>query len=158
MQKIIGVDCDEVLSDTMGQILQLPFFVSKGIQRQDITNYEMWAIPIFRLSLEESTQFFWKLFNSDAFWEIQPLAGAREKLQERKSQGHKLIVVTGRPLAFKERTKQRVHQHFPDIFDDFLFSSHNTANEVPKSELCKQAGIQLVVEDNLDFVADLSQH
>jgi hypothetical protein len=51
-----------------------------------------------------------------------------------------------------------VHQPFPPLFDDFLFSNHNVANEIPKSLLCKQTGIECMVEDNLDFAMDLSQH
>jgi hypothetical protein len=31
-------------------------------------------------------------------------------------------------------------------------------DEISKSQLCEQAGIQFVVEDNLDFVSDISQH
>jgi hypothetical protein len=44
MPRIIGVDCDEVLSNTMEQILQLPLFVSKGITREDMTSYDMWKV------------------------------------------------------------------------------------------------------------------
>jgi hypothetical protein len=44
------------------------------------------------------------------------------------------------------------------LFDDFLFASHNTPQEISKVELCKQAGIQVMVEDNPDFVSDLSHH
>ena len=31
-------------------------------------------------------------------------------------------------------------------------------NEVPKFQLCKQAGIQLMVEDNLEFSVELSEN
>lgn len=67
-------------------------------------------------------------------------------------------MVTGRSEALQEKTKQWISQHFPDIFDDFLFSNCAVADEVPKSQLCKQAGIELMVEDDLDFVKDLVEH
>jgi uncharacterized HAD superfamily protein len=98
------------------------------------------------------------LFAADEYRTIQPVSGAREKLQQRKNAGHTLIVITGRPLRLKERTVDWVNQHFPNLFSDFLFSGAYTDQEIDKSELCKQKEIQLVVEDNLFFVADLSKH
>lgn len=66
-------------------------------------------------------------------------------------------MVTGRPTQYQERTQQWIDQHFPQIFDDFLFANVGTESETTKSELCKQAGIEVVIEDNLGFVAELSQ-
>jgi hypothetical protein len=45
MPKIIGVDCDEVLSDTMEQLLRMPFFTSKNFQRKEMFSYNQWEIP-----------------------------------------------------------------------------------------------------------------
>lgn len=66
-------------------------------------------------------------------------------------------MVTGRPTQYQERTQQWIDQHFPALFDDFLFANVGTESETTKSELCKQAGIEVVIEDNLGFVAELSQ-
>ena len=90
--------------------------------------------------------------------DIQPVTGAKEKLQQWKSEGKKLIVVTARATQIKERTIERINQYFPDLFDDYVFANIHMKNEVPKSELCKQAGIQIMVEENLDFSAELSQN
>jgi hypothetical protein len=45
MPNVIGIDCDEVLCGTMDRLLQMPFFVEKGITRQDVTSYELRQIP-----------------------------------------------------------------------------------------------------------------
>ncbi|MDR2191080.1 MAG: hypothetical protein LBP53_08190 [Candidatus Peribacteria bacterium] len=155
---LIGIDCDEVLSDTMKQLLQLPFFTAKNIQRKDITAYDLWQISKLGLTKEAAFQIFYELFASDDFRNIPPLPGAKETLQTWKSQGHTLVVITGRVSVFKERTKQWLHQHFPNLFDDILFSNHLTDHEIPKSQLCMQKGIQVMVEDNLEFASDIARH
>jgi hypothetical protein len=45
MPKIIGVDCDETLSDTLQQVLKNPFLSSQGTTKQDITFIELSEIP-----------------------------------------------------------------------------------------------------------------
>jgi uncharacterized HAD superfamily protein len=75
-----------------------------------------------------------------------------------KTQGHQLVVVTGRATQFEKRTKEWVHQYFPDLFDDFLFTNEMTNQSVPKSEICKQKGIELMIEDRLPTAIELSEH
>lgn len=157
MPKIIGIDCDDVLSETMCEILKTSFFVEKGIKREDLICYNLWENPKLGLNFEEAKQVFSDFFDSEQYRNAQPMKWAREKLELRKAQGHQLILVTGREISFKERTVQWVNQHFPLLFDDFLFSNHNTGDKIPKSELCKQLGIQVMVEDYWDFALEVSQ-
>jgi 5'(3')-deoxyribonucleotidase len=42
---IIGVDCDDVLSETMKELLKTPFFTEKKIRWEDITSYNLREIP-----------------------------------------------------------------------------------------------------------------
>jgi 5'(3')-deoxyribonucleotidase len=58
MPKIIGIDCDEVLSNTMDQLLQTRYAQERHLQREDITSYNLWEIPKFDLSREEAKDFF----------------------------------------------------------------------------------------------------
>jgi uncharacterized HAD superfamily protein len=89
---------------------------------------------------------------------MQPVHGAREQLALRKAQGHQLVVITGRGTHLQEKTIQRVNQYFPDLFDDFLFANEASAQALPKSELCKQRGITLVIEDRSPTVQELADH
>lgn len=162
MPKIIGIDCDDTLSETLDQVLKHPRFVKNGIRKDDLTHsYELYENPKLSqvwIDKEWAIKVYYDFFLSDDYWNIQPVAWALEKLQELKSQWHTCILVTGRAAAIHEKTKQWVQQHFPGIFDSFLFSNHNIENEIPKSELCKQMGVEVMIEDNQDFVSDVSQH
>lgn len=155
---IIGIDCDEVLAETLDQILETPFFKEKNIHRTDIHSYDLRENKQLPITVEEGIDLFFWFFESKEFRNTKPVIGAKEKLQEWKNQGHTLVVITGRPLAFKEKTIEWINQYFPNIFDDYLFAGAYTDQEISKSELCKQRGIEVVVEDNLMFVKDLSQH
>jgi uncharacterized HAD superfamily protein len=158
MPTIIGVDCDEVLSETIDELLKTPLFVEKGMKKADITSYNLREIPKLGISLEEASSLFRAFFASEQFWQTPPVSGAKEKLTQRKEQGHQLVVVTGRDTQFKERTIQRVHQHFPALFDDFLFANELTNQVISKSVLCQQRGIQLMIEDRAPTVIELAQH
>ncbi|MDR2540589.1 MAG: hypothetical protein LBD11_02105 [Candidatus Peribacteria bacterium] len=142
----------------MQSLLKRPPFIDEHIVREDITSYELYEIPKLSMDIPTSLICFNSLFSSDDFRNIPPVSGAKEKLQSRKEEGNMLIVVTGRSTQFQERTKERVSQHFPGIFEDFLFANHNTDHEIPKSLLCKQAGIQVMVDDSVDFAQELAQN
>ena len=154
----IWIDCDDVLSETIDQVLKNPLLQKKWITRENVLSYELWENDQFWLTLQEAIELFYDVFTSSKFFDIQPVAGAKEKLQQRKAEGKKLIVVTARATQIKERTIEWINQHFPDLFDDYVFANIHMENEVPKSELCKQAGIQIMIEDNLDFSRELSQN
>jgi hypothetical protein len=64
--------------------------------------------------------------------------------------------VTARDKPFEEQTRKRVETHFPWIFSDFLFMSQYTENEVPKSQLCKEKWIQLLIDDIVQNIQDVN--
>lgn len=41
----IGIDCDDVLSQTINAILETPFFQEKQIKKSNITSYNLYEIP-----------------------------------------------------------------------------------------------------------------
>ena len=156
---IIGIDCDEVLAETLDTLFATSHILrAYSTTKAEITSYNPLQTIKNNIPQELGTQIFWGLFASDEYRTIQPVLGAKEKLQQRKTAGHELILLTGRPLRFQDRTEERIHQQYPNLFSDFLFSSAYTDQEVPKSQLCQQKGIELVVEDNLFFVQDLAAH
>jgi uncharacterized HAD superfamily protein len=158
MPEIIGVDCDEVLCETMNELLKYPPFSTEGTTRQEITDYELSKISGLCISLQESMEIFFRFFASEHFRETKPVIGAREKLYEWKSQGFSLIMISGRSPEFRDITEQWVSQFFPNMFDAFLFSGRNTMYQITKSELCKKAGVQIMIEDDPNFVVDLVEH
>ena len=152
----IWVDCDEVLSETINQLLKQPILKEKWIKRSDITSYDLYEVAKLWMTLEEAIKLFFSFFESEEYRETQPVSGAYEKLYELKESGHKLYVVTARDKPFEKQTRKRVETHFPWIFSDFLFMSQYTENEIPKSQLCKEKWIQLLIDDIVQNIQDVN--
>jgi hypothetical protein len=64
--------------------------------------------------------------------------------------------VTGRKKPHAELTKKWVETHFPWIFSDYLFMEQHTENEVPKSQLCKEKWVQVLVDDCASNIYDMN--
>lgn len=152
---IIGIDCDEVLSSTLEELIKFPEF--NGAKWESFYSYNPLAAPWFHMDGLELLMIFLKLFQSDHFWDIKPVPGALQQLKKLKEAWHELVIITWRPEMVAERTKKWVEEHYPNLFSDFLFASTHTENQKTKAELCEERGIQLVIEDDPFFVSDLSE-
>lgn len=152
----IWVDCDEVLSETINELLNRTPLVEKGIKRNDITSYYLSEVKKIWISQEEAVAAFYSFFESSDYYQTQAVSWAYEKLLERKNQWHKLFVVTARADPYKQKTEEWVESHFPWIFSDYLFMNQYTQNEIPKSELCRQKWIQILIDDNIQNIHDVN--
>ena len=153
----IWVDCDEVLSETMDEILKRWVFKWKNVKKTDITSYFLWDIAKLWITKEEWIEQFFSFFASDDFFETKPVEWALKKLKELKKQWHRLYVVTARAEQFKERTIERINIHYPWIFSDYLFMNQFKENEVPKSKLCKDLWIELLIDDSVNNLLDINK-
>ena len=108
------------------------------------------------MTLEEAVNLFFSFFESPEYYQCQPVSWAYEKLYERKQAWHKLFVVTARKKPHEEQTMKRVETHFPGIFSDYLFMGQYTENEIPKSQLCKEKWIQVLIDDNTFNIQDMN--
>jgi hypothetical protein len=99
---------------------------------------------------------FFSFFESPEYHLCQPVSWAYEKLYELKQAGHILILVTGRKKSHAELTKKWVETHFPGIFSDYLFMEQHTKNEIPKSQLCKDKWVQILIDDCVSNIRDMN--
>lgn len=158
MDKILWVDLDEVLAETINEVLISNNYMIKwqAIYREDISDYCISNIAKYNLIKDDAGDFFWSVLNSPARENILPVEWAKEKLQELKKKWRKIVVVTARRDEISEYTKKRLDKYYPWLIDDILFANHFSENEVPKSMLCKQHWVQIMIEDNLDFANELA--
>lgn len=156
MSLCIWVDCDEVLSETIDELLKRSPLKDTWIQRSDITSYDLYEIEELWMNMEYVNQIFYDFFESEEYPLSQPVFGAYEKLYEWKQQWHNLFVVTWRPKPYEEITRKWVESHFPGIFWWYLFMNQHTENEIPKSVLCKQNWIELLIDDAAQHIIDMN--
>jgi len=100
---------------------------------------------------------FFSFFASDDFFETKPVKWAYKKLKQLKEEWNELYVVTARAEQFKEKTIERVNIHFPKIFSGFLFMNQFKKNEVPKSKLCKDFWIEILIDDSVNNLRDINK-
>jgi len=151
----IGVDLDEVLADTLSAVL--PFHNDRyntSLTRGDFHSYKFWEI--WGGSREESVRRVHEFFDSPYAERVTPIAGARDALTRLKEAGHELHVITARSNAFIEHTKRWIGMHFPGLFDEIHFTNfYSVSGEGrTKSSVCKNLGIEVMVEDDLHHASD----
>ena len=156
MPLCIWVDCDEVLSETVDELIKLSPFKERWIKKSDITSYDLYKVEKFWLTKEEAIQIFCRFFESPEYYYTQAVFWAYEKLYEWKQMWHTLFVVTARNIPYEKQTRKWVETHFPWIFSDFLFMDIYTENEIPKSQLCKDKWIQILIDDNASHIIDVN--
>lgn len=159
MKKIIGVDMDEVLSETLDDALKYNKYMFNGIpiKRKDVLNYYIHQMPKYAADDIYAKRWFDNLLASKKANNLKPVTWAKRKLMELKKKWYSLVVVTARSEEFKDMTWKRMRDHFPWIFDDMVFANHLTKNSVSKVDLCKNLWIHIMIEDNLYYATELAQ-
>ena len=159
MEKTIGIDLDEVLSETIDGALKFHNHQINWIpaSRNDISTYYLRDIDKFWMTKEEWIKYFRSFLDeAQRSDDISPVKWAKEWLEKLKQEWWKIIIVTARKSEIKDLTIHRLKQHFLWLWDGILFANHFSKDEVSKSQLCKQQGIYIMIEDNLEYAIDLA--
>lgn len=162
MTKIIWIDLDEVLAESINFILGYHNYKIAGTSliREDIVDYYIYNISKFWVSKQEAIEWFRVAMLWDNNLEIMPVLWALENLSSHKNKGYSFKIVTARQSEIlSEYTQKWVEKHYPSIFENILFANHKfTSKDITKSELCKQHNIEMMVEDNFDYALDLAEN
>lgn len=161
MTKIIWIDLDEVLAESIDFILDFHDYkiAWNSLIREDIVDYYLHNISKFWVSKEQAIEWFRLAFLWDNNLEITPVFWALEKLLFHKIKGYSFKIVTARQSEIlSEYTQKWVEKHYPNIFENILFANHFTKKDVTKSELCKLHNIEMMVEDNPTYALELAEN
>ncbi len=161
MTKIIWIDLDEVLAETIDFSLLFHDYKIAGnsLLREDIIDYYIYNIPKLWVSKEEAIEWFRKPLLGDIYLDVQPVLWACEKIISHKEKWYTFQIVTARQSEIlSDYTQKWIEKYYPNIFENILFANHFTKNNVTKSELCKLHNIEIMVEDNFDYALDLAEN
>ena len=131
--KRIAVDVDEVLT---------PFLPSLLKWRKPRTLPKKFPYLYREISEEESRKMVREFYESPEFMNLEPIKNSQKVLENLKE--HKLFVVTGRQNVIREQTENWIEKWYPGIFEDVIL----TSQEVPKSDVCRNLNIGLLIDDN----------
>jgi len=153
MQKIIAIDCDEVVANTIDSIFTFNghTFNWLPIQRDDITTFFWHEIPKFAANAEYVQAYRDDFFLSPEAMHIAPLSWAKQWVQALYDLWYDLKIVTSRWQGIEQMTREWIEQHFPGLFSDVVFWSATIHNHhlTNKADLMRYIGATSLVDDGL---------
>ncbi len=142
----IGIDLDEVLVNTFGSFLN--YYNSKhktNFQIQDVHSYHLWEI--FGCSRGQVIMSMYQFQNTDLFANLPPAEQAEFSIAQ-LSRKNEFYVLTSRPEICRGQTETWIAKHFPLLLQNLYFTSDfHPNNSKPKSGLCLDLRIELMLED-----------
>jgi len=155
--KIIAVDIDEVLSETLKSMLKKHKYTinHRKIAWEDLTNYNVWDIESLWLSKKQAIRMFatFQLW-SGLFNKIEPVQWAKKNIKKLKEQWYKFYAITARLSILKPATLLWLNKHFYWCFEKVIFANFFTKWEKKKSDICKEIWAGIIIEDNLETCID----
>ena len=165
MTKIIWIDLDEVLAETLDQILKDNNYKLWNIEtsREDILDYYIFNNKKLNITLEDGTKYFHQVYLNDTALNIEVVAWAKQKIIELKDKWYTLKIVSARPEDVANYTRKWLDKHFNDIFYSVHFANHfnyswSEKKKRKKSEICKELWITIMVEDIFEYALDLAEN
>lgn len=150
LHKTIGIDMDDVLIDFNESLFR--YHNEKfgtNYKREDATTYKV--EDLWGYTVEKTRELLNDFYYSDHHNEALPVEGAIEAI-EHLSKNNSLHIVTARPSLIKSETHVWIDKHFKDSFKDIHFTCKDIFDQDKrmKSDICKELGIELFIEDSLE--------
>eukprot|EP00891_Asterochloris_glomerata_P006050 jgi/Astpho2/6050/Aster-04003 len=123
----------------------------------DVGDYEEYNFAkVWGCSQEESNHIVHEFFKSHHFAVgVLPIPGAMHSLKRLGSM-FDLVVVTSRQHVIRDSTLRWIDLHFPGIFKEVHFGNHwaMEGTSKPKSEICREVGAQVLIDDNPRYAVE----
>lgn len=149
----VGIDCDDVLKK-MHPVLT-PFMNRRGYNYsyEDIHEYDL--CKFWDCSYEEVVEHINDFYASEEFANLEPEDGAQKAVSE-IGEVARLYVITSRPFEIEDITKRGIDRYFPDVFTGIIHVNSYQGNGArrKKSDVCKELGIRMMVDDHIDHAID----
>jgi uncharacterized HAD superfamily protein len=151
----IGVDMDSVVADIMSPLID--FHNKKYKTSIKFTDHVTFSIEkVWNCTEEEAIDRIIEFNNSPFMDEIKPMPGSIEGIKHLSS-FHELHIITSRSNTTEKITDLWIKKHFPNIFKTINHTNQSGKKEskkIKKSEVAKKLGINLFIEDHLEYALD----
>ncbi len=154
----IGIDFDDVVADSIQAIVNIHNAThGTKFNREDAFTYR--AEEVWGGTKEEWRTKLDEFFSTKHLAQLAPIAGSLVAIDTLKKHGHELFIVTGRGKGDVAATEQWLKIHFPDVFrgvhyGDFVVRGNLEPAKMKKSDICKENGIALLIDDNPDVAKE----
>ena len=150
---LIAIDLDEILAETLeGVILFHNKTYDTALSTKDFHSYRWWEV--WGGTREEAVNKFLQFTKSDFFKKLLPFKDAVDAVSL-LAQKHELIVLTSRQTELETETREWIKKYFPNKFKSVHVLNHadwaTKGKTLTKKEVCKKLGVNVLIEDNLDY-------
>jgi 5'(3')-deoxyribonucleotidase len=146
-QRVIAVDCDDVLVDTTPNVIAY-YNKTYGahLELKDMYSHDLavWQVD----SDEEAIIRIEKYLKTREYQRIAPFQETIASIKK-LSQKHELHVVTGRSEFLSIATQTMLDTYFPGIFASIEFTGMFGERVRSKGDVCAQIGADLLIDDHL---------
>lgn len=156
---IIALDMDEVLVKFVERFIEFHddiYKINSSVEQFTSYNFEV----VYGGTREEITEKVRQFFYSGYCIDIKPVDGAKQGVEILYEKHHELCVVTARPHFSKEQTLKSLDILYPDRFSSINLTNqwHSEGERKMKSEVCKELGAKLIVDDSLAHAYDCAEN
>ncbi|MCK9345313.1 MAG: hypothetical protein M0P64_04350 [Candidatus Pacebacteria bacterium] len=153
----IGLDLDDVLLATNDAMLKWHNRVyGTSYARKDIVTWEL--TKVWNCTFDEMLSRIHEFYASPEHDETLAFKGAIEGI-ETLGEGKEYHIITSRPGEMHGKTMALIQKYFPPLVESVHFTSQVTeeaGRSRKKEHVCLELGIQVFVEDNLDYARNVA--
>jgi len=154
----IGIDIDEVVVKYIESFLE--FLKSEKnifINYPEILNYHQIGTSV-KANNGQIHQFIYEHVHQEGvLLNLELYEGAVDSINF-LDKIHEIFFVTSRHISNKDSTTQFFKKHFPNRDFEIIFSGDAWGGAKTKSEICKEKGISLLIEDNLNYALECASN
>jgi len=153
----IGIDIDEVIVEFVRGYLDFyNLRHNKKIKFEDVFSYNLWEV--LGVPREYAFRLADEFYKTNLFENIRLVNGAKESICN-LAKKHQIFIITSRPPHIKKETESFIKKHFQDINLNVVYSGDmHAANGKTKSQICKERGISLFLEDNGKYAVECAKN
>ena len=155
-KRTIAVDFDDVLIDFFPAMVE--FFnlrENTSYKKEDLRTF--YISQFWNWTPDETRKNILDFYEVEKSYDIKNVAGSVEGIKKLK-ENNDLIVITGRPSHTLDFMKGWLDEYFPDIFKDIYFTNFFFGGEKSKSEICREVGAEVMIDDSISFIEDAAKH
>jgi 5'(3')-deoxyribonucleotidase len=154
-KQIIAIDCDDVILETAQLILNW-YNHTYGTRLQPSDYYSdspaAWGVADDAIAIKRVDRYL----ATEEYFKAPPLPGA-VTITQRLSAHYELHVVTGRADFLRPATTTTLERYFPGVFASIEFTNFFNQRIRSKSEVCRQLGVDILIDDHLHHALDVAK-
>ncbi len=143
----IGVDLDDVVVEWVPRFLE--FYNSRtnsNLKFEEWKNY--FFEEIIGISRDEARVLIDEFVNSDFHEGVGLIEGVKKGI-EKLSEQNEVIIITSRPLRYKNKTEEFLDKHNLKLL--VFYSRDSNDVYIDKGEFCQRLGVELIIEDSKEY-------